>query len=144
MKEPIEKWGKDHFSLLAYVEDVCVHQQSIDRERMRCNPLIHPLLLGYRTGNLPGIIKDGKYAYPTRLKGGAVIEGHDDWNVLDDLEEAGYLEIYSLVNGLVRMTQKGLVVASALRAHKANGGQFAEFHLDPRPPLQKMLEQLNG
>jgi len=132
---PMEKWGKDHWSLFAYVETVCVDRKPIDRERVRCNPLTHVLLQGYRTRMLRSPIVDGRYQYPTRLKDGETIAGHDDWDVLDDLEEAGLVEIYSLVNGFVRMTTKGSRVAALLRQHKSNGGSFASFScLTQEPP----------
>ena len=70
--------------------------------------------------------------YGTRLHGtrtGRVpqIKTHDDWDCLDDLEAAGLVEVLSLVNGFVRMTENGLKTAHALREHKARGGVFATF-----------------
>lgn len=63
---------------------------------------------------------------------GLMILGHDDWDCLDDLETAGYVEVLSLSNPAVRMTGAGLAVAAQLRAYKANAGNFADFTL-PAP-----------
>lgn len=44
----IEQFGKDHWSVLAYIEDRCVNGKSglgtLQRNRMRCNKEKHPLL----------------------------------------------------------------------------------------------------
>lgn len=129
---PTERWGKDHWSLLGYVETLCVDGRQveglgrvgeIDRRRVRCNPDTHPLLLP------PDPFGSGphwKDAYCTRVKDGT-IAGHDDWDCLDDLESAGLIEIMSLINGYVVMTAEGTRVAAALRKHKSAGGRFADF-----------------
>lgn len=60
-------FGKDHWSLLAYVETCCVDGQdgigTLDRRRLRCNENNHPLLKGAYspTGWQP--------SYSTRLAG---------------------------------------------------------------------------
>lgn len=126
--EPISNWGKDHWSLLAYVETLCVDGNkgvgTIDRRRMRCNEDVH-LLLNY---NLIMGGGEWKPEYSTRTKKGT-IDGHDDWDCLKDLEEAGYIEILTLVNGFVVMTDKGQKVAAAIREHKSSGGNWGEFTL---------------
>lgn len=60
---------------------------------------------------------------------GLQILGHDDWDCLDDLRSAGYVDILSLANSCVRMTPQGIKVAAMLREHKATGGMFAGFRL---------------
>lgn len=120
---PIQKWGKDHWSLLAYVECRCVDNKGeLDRRHMRCNEKNHPLLSH-------GLLspQKGDYAYPTRLKNAEIIAGHDDWDVLDDLEKAGFIDIFSMVNACVKMTVKGNKIAAKLRAHKTEGKNYAEF-----------------
>jgi len=132
------QYGKDHWSLFAYLEDLCVNGANgvgtIQKNRMRCNGEKHPLLSS-------GI--SWKESYSTRLNGffdfeersdtckavaaGVQIAGHDDWDCLDDLDDTGLIEIISRVNGFVKMTKVGLAMASALREHKANGGAFASF-----------------
>ena len=116
----VTKWGKDHWSLLAYVETACVDEQGkLDRRRMRCNENRHPLMTNMRWNP----------DYCTRLKEGK-IEGHDDWDCLEDLEVAGFIEIISLINGFVRMTELGMRVATQIRSHKVGGGHFATFVLE--------------
>lgn len=145
---PVEKFGKDHWSTFAYVETCCVDGKEgvgqLERQRMRCNPERHPLL-----HTSPGGWRD---AYSTRLAGffdfadrndpekaieaGLMLRGHDDWDCLDDLEAAGLIEVQSLANGFVTMTEKGMEVAGELRTHKAAGGHFAGFRLGQEASLR--------
>lgn len=151
MSTPVQKFGKDHWSLLAYVETRCVDGSAgigaLDRNRMRCNQERHPLLGGSLSA-APG----WKPQYSTRLAGffefkdraipavaiaaGFMLDGHDDWDCLDDLEACGFVEILSTANGAVRLTPAGLKVAAALREHKATGGMFATFSM-PAPLVQE-------
>ena len=137
------KFGKDHWSLLAYVEACCVDGQNgigtLNKGRMRCNENSHPLLKsGYS-------VASWKPCYSTRIAGffdfadrantekavavGLQILGHDDWDCLDDLAATGYVDILSVANGYVKLMPLGIKVAALLREHKATGGQFAEFRL---------------
>lgn len=139
----VEKFGKDHWSLLAYVESCCVDGRDgigrLDRSRMRCNEVKRPLLTAVFRGPSFG----WSQSHGTRLSGffkfedchdsqksidaGLLLPEHDDWDSLDDLEGAGFVEILSLVNGHVKMTVLGQNVAGALRSFKAQGGKFADF-----------------
>lgn len=129
----IERWGKDHWSTLAYVETCCVDNKvedtkigRLNQRRMRCNPHTHPLL-----AHLPGWSPD----HGTRLKGfqspketpELLLPDHDDWDCIDDMEAEGLAVIHSLVNFYVELTDEGLNVAAQLRIHKAQGGNFADF-----------------
>jgi hypothetical protein len=91
----------------------------IKHARMRTDRDKHPLLADYQFS------KGGKY--PTRLKDGMEMSNHDDWDCLDDMEAEGLIEVISLVNGLIKFTQRGKKVAAALRAHKMDGGSFGNF-----------------
>lgn len=129
---PMDRWGKDHWSTLAYVEICTVdHQRApgigeITRERMRANPNTHPMLAH---------LSDWNPAHGTRLKGfkshaetpDLCLPHHDDWDCLDDMEAAGLVEMYSTVNGYVQITALGRRIAHQLRDHKARGGTFASF-----------------
>jgi len=116
----ITKWGKDHWSLLVYVETCCVDTIGrLDRIRLSCNEERHPLLKGEMNPKW-----DPKYC--TRMKEG-VIDGHDDWDCLEELEEVGFIEIMSMINGYVKITIQGKKIAAQLRSHKADGGNFANF-----------------
>ena len=67
---PIEQFGKDHWSLLLYLETTVVDETGVpDRRRMR---------------------SDGD-KYPTKLASGLFQPGHNDWDCLNDLETAGYI-----------------------------------------------------
>ena len=138
-------FGKDHNSLLAYIETLQVDTSTpgvgtLDKRRVRCNPKRHPLQAVNMNAN--SACSGWEPSYGTRLAGywdekGVVnpkemIEDHDDWDCMDDLEAAGMVEIISLANGFVRLTDKGLQVAALLRAWKAKGGYFSTFrHQEP-------------
>jgi len=114
------RWGQDHFSLLGYL--AACFDGVIDRRRVRCNENRHPLLMSDAYGRTTA----WKNEWSTRLKD-VTIFGHDDWDCLEDLEVAGFVDVISMVNGLFRMTAKGNDVAFKLREHKRLGGTFATF-----------------
>jgi hypothetical protein len=140
----VDLFGKDHWSMLAYVETCCVDGDNghgrLHLSRVRCNPRRHPLMASAAVGDVRW-----KLSYSTRLRGffefdgrsdpekaiaaGLMLADHDDWDCLEDLQSAGYVEIVSMANGAVRMTGPGLVVAAQLRAHKCSGQQYATFSL---------------
>lgn len=123
---PMEQWGRDHWSTLAFIESRCVNyggDMIADRghERMRCNFEIHP---GLRGGNGQ---PDGADA-PTRLKDGSVVHEHDDWSCAEDMESSGLLEWKGTgTHPVFVLTELGIDVAGQLRAHKARGGGFKNF-----------------
>jgi hypothetical protein len=136
---PIEDWGRDHWSTFAYVETCVVDQQPLNRDRLRCNVNKRPHLVGptvNRFGNakwnddygtrLKGFFGKGKTTDKTRQ-----LPKHDDWDCLEDFEEAGLIEIVSVINAIVLLTEKGIAVASIVRKHKALGGNFADFEFKP-------------
>lgn len=121
---PLKRWGRDHWSTFAYLETRIVdHRGTIQRERMRCDPALHPLLAheGSRMGD----------PAPTRLVSGEVAS-HDDWSCLDDAEAEGLIQ--SVGTGLHRryvLTDKGRSVAHALRDYLAQHNTSRGF--DPFP-----------
>ncbi len=118
----IDKWSKDHWSLLAYVETRCVDYQGIlERSHMRCNENRHALLKGQACGDLKWHDDNSTKTKEDKIK------GHDDWAVLDDLEVVGFLEIISLANQRVKITDKGRVVTNLLRRHKSMKGTYQNF-----------------
>jgi len=131
-------FGKDHWSLLGYVETLCVEGTkegigTIDYRRMRVNEKTHPLLsrapssLSWQPtygSRLKGYWKPDKTTDPLRR-----LDDHDDVDCLDDLADEGLVEILSLVNGYVTLTDRGREIALRLRAHKSKGGHFATFDL---------------
>lgn len=130
----MEKWGKDHWSTFAYIETLAVDNGGFaipEHQRMRTNEKIHPHLVGTSLGN------SGGSQYPTRLKDGE-IQGHDDWDCLDDAIEEGLLvDVGTGLNRCYKLTKYGQKVASALRTHKQEGKTFTEF--TSIPPKAKAL-----
>jgi len=139
MAVKIEDFGKDHWSLLAYIECICVDGKKgvgeIDFAKMRINRQSEshcPLPVGARSHvgaweedygtRLDGYWKENDTTDKTRR-----LPQHDDWDCLEDLEEAGLVEILSTINGFVKMTDGGMMIAAFLRKHKADGGNFAGF-----------------
>lgn len=120
---PTSLFGKDHWSLLAYVETVVVEGEVIKHERLRCNEAYHPMMKRDRFGTQGG----WQMAWGTRIVDGKVLPQHDDWDCLEDLAAAGYLQIESMTEGSVTLTPTGLAKAHELRAHKIAGGTFATF-----------------
>jgi hypothetical protein len=107
---PMAVWGKDHWSTFGYLETRTVdYKGTVDFRHMR----------GQR-----GV----KSRYPTILAMRVELPDHSDWDCLDDIEEAGLVVNQgSAINPVIQMTEKGCLVATALRAHKAAGGHFGNF-----------------
>jgi hypothetical protein len=114
---PMEEFGKDHWSTFAYVETLVVEGEQPRRERMRCDADRHPQFAH-------GEFKD---KFPTRTKKGEV-KNHDDWDCLDDCELVGLIENTGTnLHRVYKLTTLGWTVASQLRQHKADGGNFHSF-----------------
>ena len=126
MTVPVEKFGKDHWSVLAYLECCAVDNKGrLDVRRMRCDADRHP-------GLVNGLLDSVQQKYPTILAEGEELIDHDDWDCVDDLEAAGFVEqLGTGINPVVKMTELGLKVIAAIRAHKAGGGNFALFRWEP-------------
>lgn len=132
-KIPMDEFGKDHWSLLGYVETRCVdHRGELDKRHLRVNERRHPAHSVNPGGWRP--------SHGTRLKGffepttpalQRQLPAHDDIDCLDDLERAGLIRIQSTANLIVGLTVRGTIIAGKLRAHKAGGGMFAGFALPP-------------
>ena len=110
---PIEPsiWGRDHLTTLLYLETRCVdHMGTIDRRHMRCDPKRHPLFA--HEGSIGGVS-------PTRLACGEQYH-HDDWDCLDDIIAAGYMEnLGTGANPIVKLTDLGWTEAGKLRRQRA-------------------------
>ncbi len=124
---PMKRWGKDHWSTLAYLETLAVDHKGLAtpvNARMRTNEIRHPHLVGH---TFPG--SDALYAskYPTRIKDGEV-EGHDDWDCVDDATEEGLTEdVGTGLNRVYKFTKLGKEIMAKLRQFKMDGGNFGEF-----------------
>lgn len=131
---PMEKWGKDHWSMLAYIEAREVDYKGVlNGDHMRCNSRLHRTLVG-RVSVARKIIFT--HEYPTILKGGEVQHNHDDWSCIEDMAHIGLVTaetaktrdlIFGSHEARVKLTQRGRVLANQLREHKANGGNFSNF-----------------
>ena len=130
MSIPMEAWGKDHWSVFAYVETLCVDSLKgvgvPDVRKVQCNAGRHPGLLAYSPVNQPTPY-DGT-AYAIRLGGKWELVDYDEWDCLEDAEVAGLLEhVGTGHHPAYCMTDLGNRLAGQLRTHKANGGRFATF-----------------
>jgi hypothetical protein len=101
---PMARWGKDHWTTLAYVETCWVdHKGMIEHDRMRCDRTRHPVFYSAkRRVTAFGTDADGA-RFPTRLKteqpgadgtwGTVELAGHDDYDCLADLISEGLVEV---------------------------------------------------
>lgn len=114
---PAVDFGKDHWSTLLYIETCCVDNAGrVDRARLRCNPERHP---HFNSRHHPEWSDD----YSTRFRSGERrIPGHDDWDVIEDLEHAGLLErLGTGAQPLFKLTDAGWRRVHALRRERAEG-----------------------
>lgn len=128
---PMNEWGRDHFSLLAYVETCCVDgnkgQGVLDHDHMRTNIPRHPGMAGPRIVMASREEDFNPYKYSTRLRNGVEPEG-DDWDCLYDLEEAKLIENRGTgIHPVLVMTEAGTRLAMMIRRHKLMGGSFSDF-----------------
>lgn len=123
---PIEKFGKDHWSTLLYVESCAVDRGGrLDDRKMRT----------YQYG--------AKKHYHTYLANGEICEDekHDDWSCLQDMCYAGLLyepewgefELKHTSTIDVKLTDYGWYIAGRLRRHRAEGVPDREFVAPPNP-----------
>jgi len=131
----IKDFGKDHWSLLAYVETRCVDYMGVLDKR-------HLRIKNQAVGNgTPFGVPDWNPEWGTRLSGffkddgskdvSRILPEHDDLDCLEDLEEAGY--IINLGTGFTpayKMTKLGNEVAALLRNHKQEGKAYADFKIE--------------
>ena len=126
-------FGKDHWSLLAYIETRCVdHKGVLDLAHLRVRnpainspsyPMSRPMWKPLYGTRLSGYFNDNGTKDETRL-----LKKHDDLDCFDDLENAGYIENMGTgLNPACKITKLGGQVASLLRQHKADGKHFATF-----------------
>lgn len=133
---PMDLWGKDHWSLLAYIscvmEEFAGFQVGFDG-RMRQNRRNFRIMkeqapVPKRVNNCMGIVM--KEDYSTRLKNGVVARDHDDWCCVQDMATAGlFQETVEKVepNKILHFSDKGIQISNALRVHKMRGGVFSNF-----------------
>ena len=99
---PVEKWGKDHWSMLAYIDTRIVdHHGILDYDHLRINARLHPAAAA--AGPKKSVSYSGggcSQEYPTLIKGEQTEDGkwtvvkipdHDDINCIIDILQAGFL-----------------------------------------------------
>lgn len=113
---PLRRFGKDHWSLLLYIESRCVDGNG--KLESRC----------LRDRSRPGWV--GSYA--TIAKSGQKISGHDDWNCIIDLEAAGLIRAIESLDSAAafQITPEGWKLVSRLRQNRAAGKLDANFRLE--------------
>lgn len=113
---PVEKFGRDHWSTLLYVETRCVDAGGVidEKMRMRCDPDRHP-----EHATLNAIVLNDR-KYPTRLADGTNLDDHDDWDCLDDMAAAGWLIVGGTTQRpVITLTDEGWRKAAERRRHVA-------------------------
>lgn len=136
---PMDRWGKDHWTTLLYLETRAVNYRGkIAPEKMRTSR---------RNRHLAGIVHGqanvmGVDQYPTRLvptqaeraKYNSVdlIGGHDDWECMYDMADAGLLTFECATDRgqrplqvTVQMTDKGREVCKEARARREKTARAA-------------------
>ncbi len=120
---PINQFGKDHWSMFALIAHWCAEAglEGFDvwpkRRQLRIDPRRHLALAGWQGRN-----------FPTTLREGVEISPHDDWDCVEDMEDAGLVDIKGTgLNPVVHITDKGLRLAAEVTAFKTRGGCFGEF-----------------
>ena len=137
MTVEVARFGKDHWSALAYVECCAVDNKGmLDNRRMRCDADRHPGLINPMLDSVQVHNK-----YPTFLAGGEELPDHDDWDCLDDLEAAGFIEQRGTgIHPVIVMTDLGREVVTAIRKHKATqDGNFSNFRWKPKVSVGDVL-----
>ncbi len=142
-KIDITRFGKDHWDLLTHIEyRIMNHKGVLSLTHLRIK---HPALQQNRLGeNL------WKPEYGTKLHGywnedGSVnpklkILDHDDYDCLDDLENAGLIKSWGTgLHPAYKLTKKGVRVVGLLILHKQEGKHYASFVLS-ESELKKVRE----
>jgi len=118
----MNNWGKDHWSVFVYIEDLAVNGRGFavpDHRRMRTIQKKHPGMGNHLDASeFPTILKKGK------------IKNHDDWDCVEDIISAGLLMNEGTgINPVYKLTERGKEIASQLRIHKQEGKNFGEFEV---------------
>lgn len=134
---PLDRWGKDHWSTLAYVENVMTECKSFQvgaDGRMRSNRRNFRVMAQYcpapkrPTRTAPGIPMQDVHG--TVLNTGTQVPNHDDWCCVQDMAAEGLFTVgpEGVEPGeLLHFSDKGYALVHALRRHKAEGGSFSTF-----------------
>lgn len=152
---PLEQWGKDHWSTLAYVEvRIVEHDGWIDQRHMRGRDERYPTRARHMAPSAAQALRTaGQPVELTRL-----IAGHGDWDCVADFYAEALVDVAGDVpdktlggrvlarlnaerRARLTFTSRGAVIAGALRAHKIAGGTFASFELPSAAELDALVER---
>ncbi len=141
---PVPLFGKDHWSTLAYAEIVMVEcggfQIGFDVRMRQCRRNYRVMREMCRR---PKRVKQGpdmgcmwEPKYSTALADKQTVDGHDDWHCIQDMAEAGFFTAGGQIVGaeacepgvILHLSPAGRAVVEQIRAHKAAGGTFGNFH----------------
>lgn len=116
------KWGKDHWSLLAYFETRVVdHRGVLGLAQMRIN--------SKKRGFSNGCPFNWEDSWGTRMNDGSIPDNkHDDYDVMEEMEKYGFVKnVGSGINPVIELTDLGRKTCNAIREHKGNKQNFATF-----------------
>ena len=129
----VEQFGKDHWDLLAHIGYRVVNfQGKLDRRLIRIK---NPVLQQNFTGTNLWKPEYGSRLYGYFNEDGSVnpelrVLDHDDYDCLDDLEEAKLIESWgSGLHPAYKLTKEGARVVGLLALHKQDGKHYASFVL---------------
>lgn len=113
LEQAWSRFGRDHRSLLLYIETRCVdHSGKLEKAHLRCNANRHPAFA--HSGGW-----DDKYSTRWADKVETVV-GHDDWDCIDDLVNAGLLVwLGTGTQPRFKLTESGWGIAHQLRRERA-------------------------
>lgn len=137
-----EQWGKDHHSLIAYLETCSTDRRGkIDLTKLRIN-VRRAARLRYESSSVWRQIRGGSSAWNpehgTVLKNGEVLPQHCDCACLFDLAREGLIEVHDWDQ--VLLLPAGRRMAERIREHKANGENYQSF--DGRAALEEVRNVL--
>ena len=124
---PMRDWGKDHWSLLGYLEYRCVnHKGFVQFNQMQCNKNRHPQYLGISPH---GSELDGS-KYGIRLAGKRQLPGpdYDEWDCIEDLMAEGLIrDIGFTMTPQFQITDKGWEIVKQVMKFKGEGHHFYQM-----------------
>lgn len=136
---PMQFWGKDHWSTLAYIETVMVEcagfQVGTDarmktgrrNSRVMANKCRQPKRPG-KQSSAHCLVMTAEQS--TKLNNGQLVTGHDDWSCVQDMAaECLFVQAaHDVEPGVVlQFSVLGHEIANALREFKRNKGQYSQF-----------------
>ena len=121
----IEQFGKDHWSLLMYIQTRVLDCNGIlDVNHLRSKNTI------FRQGWTPeyGTRLFGYWNKDSTVNRLLLLGNHDDFNCLEDLEGEGLVKNSGTrLNPVCTITEKGIKIICQLLLHKQAGNNYSDF-----------------